>query len=300
MEPTNITVEQFNKVLSNEPLIESEPSIKGISRALLQARTGAIYYGTGLTTPRSLSVGLPFDVLGMVLTAEKLRRTLNLNKIVHHIADTHAMTNPFASAEAVELLAVSAQDTMTRVAAHLQLPHLKVIRSSSFDHTSEYQASFASIQTDKNDYVRRELADVRWYQVHEGLILKMGWIIQAAETAEGFDERLYDNEYRRIFGPDMSFIYLKAGRTFDAKRRKASPYIAIPDEQRIMLQSGERVQEKLDTALANWPEPKDRTLGGAINHINAILRLYDRLAPEPIGAGTLPERIQRVIDRIFS
>lgn len=296
MTETSMNQERLATLVRNEPLIEAEPSIRGIMPSLLTAGGGAIYYGTGLTTPRSLSVGLPFDVLGMVLTAEKLRRTLGLTKVIHHIADTHALTNSFATPEAVSALADDVEHTLARVSAHLAMPELAVIRSSTFDSDPAYAELLATIHTAKGNYVRRELADMLWYGQRHGLVLKMGWIIQATETEEGFDERLYDAEYLRLFGTDLSFVYLKAGRTFDSRRRKVSPYISVPGEQRILLRADEKVQEKIDAALAQWP---DKTLGGAIKHLKAIVRLYDELAKEPAGSGTLPEKVQRIIDRIF-
>lgn len=296
MEKENISMERFVTLLRNEPLIEAEPSIHGISPSLFSQKEGAIYYGTGLTTPRALSIGLPFDVLGMVMTAEKLRRALNLTKIIHHIADTHALSNEFASKEVVEKIAQDAEKTMSIVAAHLNIPELIVVRSSSFDNLAEYKLLMDKIETSKGDYVHRELADVLWYRTKFNMVLKIGWIIQASKVAEGFDERLYDSEYIRLFGTDLSFIYLKAGRTFDKKRPKVSPYISVPDEQRILLRADEPVREKFDRAMELWP---DKTLGGAVNHLNAIVRLYERLM-EPIGRATLPEKIQTIINRIFA
>lgn len=296
MNEKTITREQFVAFLQNEPLLEPEPSIKGASPLLFSKEGGGIYYGTGLTTPRVLSVGLPFDVLGMVLVAEKIRRALGLSSIIHHIADTHALSNDFATQESVENLAREVEGTMYKVSAHLKIPKLRVVRSSSFDQTEEYLALLKRIDTSKGEYVRRELADVLWYRAKFDLVLKMGWIIQASETAKGFDERLYDAEYIRLFGQDLSFVYLKAGRTFDRKRPKASPYIAIPSEQRILLKAHEPVREKLDEAFSRWP---DRTFGGATNHLKAIVRLYEKLMG-PLDREQLEDKIQAIIDRIFN
>ena len=295
MADEHLTMERLATIIRNEPLIEADPSIPRLSENLLARQDGAIYYGTGLTTPRALSVGLPFDVLGMVMVAEKLRRLLRLKSVIHHIADTHALANSFVTPEAVEERAQEILNTMTRVAKHLKIPEFSVVRSSSFDQTPEYLDILNHIETAKGEYVARELADMRWYKQHKGLALKMGWIIQSSQTSTGFDERLYDDEYLHLFGADLSFIYLKAGRTFDQKRPKASPYIAVAGEQRILLKPDENVQEKFDIALSQW---SDKQLGGAVNHLNAIVRLYEKLV-EPTGKKNLPEKIQYIIDCIF-
>jgi hypothetical protein len=295
-----MTTERLKTLLQNEPLIEAKPSIEGVQENLLTAKGGAIYYGTGLTTPRALSLGLPFDVLGMILVADKLRGVLGLGQIIHHIADTHALTNEFASAEAVDKLAVSAESTLRLVAAHLNLPQLTVVRSSSFDSSNDYQQIVKAVETEKGDYVRREIADMRWYRARYNLALKLGWIIQSTEVAEGFDERLYDREYRHLGGSDVSFVYLKAGRTFDYRRPKASPYIAVPNEQRILLVAGERVADKINAAIEMWPDKATaKNLGGAINHLGNIVRLYERRIGS-IGSGTVIDKVQLIIDRIFN
>jgi hypothetical protein len=287
---------EFETVLQNELMIESAPSLAGISDSLFSHPGEAIYYGTGLSTPKALSIGLPFDALAMVLTAEKLRRRLGLSKIYHHIADSHALSNPFADPQMVDALARTIEHTMSEVARHLKLEQLVVIRSSSFDRSVEYGALLNGINTDKHEYVRRELADILWYKQNKRLALKIGWIIQSGQISEGFDERLYDNEFRRLFGDTLSFVYLKAGRTFDRTRPKASPYISIPGEQRILLAPGEQVQEKIEKALAIWP---DKVLGGALNHLKAIVRLYDQVAETPAEAGPISDRVQCIINRIF-
>lgn len=292
-EPT--TFDRLKTMLTNEPLVEAVPTIEHMSPTICERQGGALYYGTGLTTPRALSIGLPFDVLGMVLVANKLRTALHLETMIHHIADTHALANPFATQDRVDELAEQAESVMQRVARVLEIPDFRVIRSSSFDTDQKYLSLLESIQTEKGEYVRRELADMLWYKQQHGLVLKMGWIIQATKAPEGFDERLYDEEFIRLHGPELSFAYLKAGRTFDQKRPKASPYISVPDEQRILLAPHEKVQEKITAAMSLWP---DKQLGGAVNHLNNIVRLFERTIGQ-VSKGTLSEKIQRIIDRIF-
>jgi hypothetical protein len=258
--------------------------------------SGVIYYGTGLSTSSALSVGLPFDVLGVVLTAERLRRHMGLGHIYHHVADTHALSNDFANPCEVAERSESVIDIMRRVKDHLSLDHLTVMLSSSFDKSEEYSRIVEQVDKKKGDYVRRELADMLWYRKYRNVAIKVGWILQSGPVREGFDERLYDNEFRRQFGDSLSFVYLKAGRTFDQRRPKASPYISIPNESRILLAPGEKVEAKIDAARKKWP---DKTLGGALSHLNAVVRLYDQLSPCPTERGPLHERVQSIIDRIF-
>ena len=286
----------IHKSLQNEGLVDAAASIPGISRTIPEG--SSIYYGTGLTTSKALSNGLPFDVLGMILMAEKLYRTLRLSHIYHHIADTHALTNSFATLFKVEEIADKIENIMIQITKHLNIQdHFTIFRSSSFDRTPEYIELLKTVTTIKNNYVQREVADMHWYKEKHQTALKLGWIIQTNPCEQGFDERLFDSEYTNCFGNGLQFIYLKAGRTFDQKRPKAAPYISIPGEQRILLQPNEDVEGKITKAKEIWP---DKTLGGACNHLSAIVRLYDQIAPKSSGQDIMPKRIQTIIDRIFS
>ena len=129
--------------------------------------------------------------------------------------------------------------------------------------------------------------------------MKLGWLIQGTETELGFDERLYDREFLQKCDQTMSFAYAIAGRTLDPKRIKASPYIATDASTRILLKPNEDVRAKYESNLEMWKG--DKQMGGFLKHLNAIVRLWDRLMerrPEP-GIDTI-ERVQRIINEIFS
>ena len=97
--------EDIETILQNEPLIHASASLDGLFFPWDESRGGSIYYGTGLTTPKAPSIGLPFDVLILVLVAERMRTLLGLTEIHHHIADTHALTNSFCTKEQVDAMA---------------------------------------------------------------------------------------------------------------------------------------------------------------------------------------------------
>lgn len=283
------------KILNNSSLIEAEPSIKGLTSNIDEHQGGSIYYGTGLTTPRAMGVGLPFDVLGMILTAEQLRRAGQFEGIYHHIADTHAKTNDWIDPNEVDQRAASVRSTLDKVAANLELPDFHVVLSSEFDSRPEYLGILASFEeSPEHEYVKREMADMEWYKQQHGVALKLGWIIQAKETGLGFDERLFDREYLRLRGPELSFVYAKAGRTFDKSRPKASPYIQIAGERRLVIDPVEDAKLKIDEAIAALG---DETLGGAIKHLNNIVRLYEKLYGN-LGRVSLHEKLQTIIDRV--
>lgn len=283
----------LQKLVQNEALIETHPSLAGINSEAVQHRDGTIYYGTGLCTPTKLSLALPFDVLSMVLVSEKIRRDMKMKRIYHQIADTHAKSNKLLSGADIDRLAQNTREALLRMANNLGLENFEVILASEFDQAPEYQEIYRVLGTGKHDYVRREIADIEWYRQYRGLTLKVGWIIQSLETNLGFDERIFDREYTKEVGKDVSFIYLKAGRTFDKARPKASPYIHISSEQRLLLVRGEDVKLKLATAEKIWG---DKRLGGAMGYFADIVRLYEKLI-ESLGRISLEDKIEAIIDK---
>lgn len=297
MTPSTDKLAEIRKAIQNESFLEVTPSLAGIDPSLAEVTGGSIYYGTGLCTPRYLSVGLPFDSLGMVLVAERFRQIMNLDAVYHVIADTHAMSNDFCTPEEVVERARITRTTLEKMARNLDLAKFHFALSSEYDQSPRYLhwLEWVKNRSSQHEYVQRELADILWFRENRDLVLKLGWITQAGETRVGFDERLYDQEFRRITDLSMSFIYLKAGRTFDKDRPKASPYISIPGEHRILLQQGEPVKEKLETAEREF---NDKNLGGARKHLINIVRLYERLYGKIEYDTPLGDKISQIIERV--
>ncbi|NTW62106.1 tyrosine--tRNA ligase [Candidatus Saccharibacteria bacterium] len=287
----------FRQFIEHERLIETAPSLHFLAEKSLEGRRGgSIYYGTGLTTPKAISTGVPFDMLGMMLTAEKARRVAGFDKVYHHIADTHAKTNAWINPAEVDAVCARTVSTLQAVSHNLGLDHFEFMLASTFDGTQEYQDLVDSFsESNEHEYVRREMADMEWYRTNADVRVKLGWIIQAKETNVGFDERRFDREYLRFHPGQMSFVYAKPGRTFDSSRPKASPYISIEGESRLMLEPGVDVAEVFESL-------SDPNLGGAKKHIESIVELYESLYGE-IGQTdeevTLASKVQSIIDRCF-
>lgn len=291
----NERVQEFKKLLLNEALVESEPSLAGINPGGFgDIQKGSIYYGTGLSTAKELSIALPFDVLSMVLVSEKIRRALGMKKIYHHIADTHAKSNKLFSDDVVDRRTHDVKETMLRVASNMGLVDFEVMLASDFDTSPEYMEIYQSFGTDKHEYVKREVADMEWYRKQKGVAIKLGWIIQASETELGFDERVFDREYKATIGECLSFMYLKPGRTFDKSRPKVSPYIHVSNETRILLEADEDAKRKIAEAEVRLG---DKHLGGARRNLSDIIRLYEKLI-QPLGNIPFEDKVQHVIDNV--
>ena len=282
--------ELLKKIVLNEPLIESRPSLEGIDSEGIRPGC-SIYYGTGLCTAKEISVDLPFDVLSMILVAERLRKQLGMETVYHHIADTHALSNSFFTPDQVRFHAKRVRESIERVVSNLGLTNFRVVLSSEFDQGVEYQELRTRVNPELNEYVQRELTDMLWYK-EKGVCLKLGWIIQSSETGLGYDERLFDREFLKSFGRGLSFLYLKAGRTLDPKKPKASPYISTPGEKRVLLIKEEEVSKKLSAAEIEFG---NKNLNGARGYLVDIIRAYERLFG-PLENLTIEEKIQGIID----
>ncbi len=282
-------------VVGKEPLFEREPSLQGINPEVQDFRDKAVYFGTGLCNPKELSKEVPFDVLSMVLCSEKIRRVIGLKKTYHFIADSHALSNEAFDARKVELLARKRRQLFQKMAKNFGFNRYEVVQASDFDNTDRYKAILNRIPKLGHEYVRRELTDIEWFRQQKGVVIKMGWIIQATKTLLGFDERLFDSKYAETLGNNMCFLYVRAGRTFNRRRPKASPYIHLEGENRILLKPDEDVELKFARAEESL---KDKHLGGARKHLNYILRLYQELV-SPLSRGSTEERIAEVISTIF-
>ncbi len=286
-------VTQLRKLVTNEAIFETAPSVQGINPRLNEVASGAVYFGTGLCTPSQISKGLPFDILSMLFTAEKIRRLLPNGTVYHCIADTHAYSNKRFDEGAIRDVAERERTTLRKIAQNFKFDWYEVLLISEFDRTKRYVDILNRLPVSRSDheYVVRELADMEWLRQEKNVCIKVSWIIQATETSLGFDERLFDRRYRELVDENMSFAYVKAGRTLDKHRPKASPYIHVEGEKRILLAQGEDVKGKFKAAEVEFG---DKNFGSAWKYFNSIVRLYQELV-EPIHAKTLEERIEHII-----
>jgi hypothetical protein len=289
-------VDHFGSFLKQEPLMHAAPTLLSLQPDLIRDGGGSIYFGVGLTTRHALSVALPFDALVFVLTAEKIRRELGLNRIYCHIADTHALSNPFCATEEVASLASKYQKLLLRVAEAVNAPVL-IKLSSDFDENEIYRTLLARVETDKGEYVKRELTDILWYRQNRHVVLKLGWLIQSRGSKTGFDERLYDDEFRDKCDVNMQFAYTVSGRTFNRSRARVAPYISSINENRPLFVAGESVRSKYERGVVEWGGHE--SLSGVLEYYQSVMRLWDVVSATSIApSGDVLERIQAVIDLI--
>src|SRR5690606_33657637 len=91
----------------------------------------------GISSPRALTRGVPFDVLGMLLPAERLRCAAGAEHVVALIADRHALSNGF-SASKVARRAREIESTLRAIGRALRMP-LKLVRASELHECREHR-----------------------------------------------------------------------------------------------------------------------------------------------------------------
>lgn len=270
----------ISNILKNEPLFVGE---FGVSKQI----PGSIFFGLGLCTSKKPAIAVPFDILSFFLTAELIVRQVPHLKTFVLIADTHASSNLFMNIEMITKSKTKLTDISQKIINNLNLSNFSVIFASQISQLPSFMGILNSLPALENPYLRQEIADVIWLSRHENLMAKLGWSLDLKPNSKGHDERFFDLEIQKFLDKPVQFIHLEAGRTFDTLKPKASPYIAVEGENRILLKSDEKVSEKM--TVAN----KESRL-----HLSKIVSLFEKLFGE-IEAESLDSKIQFIIDKIM-
>ncbi|MBI3887545.1 hypothetical protein HY310_00565 [Candidatus Microgenomates bacterium] len=279
-------IDKLKLTINNEPLIKAGSSIATINQNLLEPG-GSIFFGVGIVSSKQLSVAMPFDILAMFFITELLRRRLQKNKVIVLIADDHARSNNMWPEEKIMAVCNQTRSLLGKIIRNLNLDgfELKLASEIIIDET---------LPNFDNAYLKREIADVKFFQKTEHLKLKIGWAMGKNGQIEGHDERFFDEQIIK-FCPDLSLIHLGPGHTFDQNRPRVSPYLSIDNEQRILLNRNECVDEKIRVAKSVWHDP---SLGGAIGHMADIVKLAENLFGKIHGI-TLEEKVQNLINIVI-
>ncbi len=288
----------LNEVALQEPLIRTRLSLAALEQACACTATpGAVFIGLGLCSPDQLSQGLPLDIIGLLLPAERIRRAVGASALVVLVADSHALLNRFDRRE----VARSTEEVcaaLDRARWALGLDALRVTRATSLHAAPAYREALKRVERVAPDgagaYFTREAADIAHLQRELGGIVKVGWSISGAPgPSHVIDELAFDRSFCTWTGEPLCAVYCKAGRALDDQRPKASPYITLRPERRICLRVGEDVAGKLALGAQ---VASGETVRGVRNHLKAMTRSYAQLV-EPL-EGPLERRAQHMLDRL--
>lgn len=281
--------------LQNEPLIQAELSGSAITALTHTDPKGkSLFFGVGLCTAKEPAVAIPFDILSFFLVAERLRRFLDMDRVIVLIADTHALTNSFMTSDEVNTLTQKGLRIMTCIIRNLDLNKFEPLIHSDIAAQQSFVKILEAIPAMDNQYLRHEIADIFWLTKHRSVSLKLGWTIDSCPIPGGHDERFFDTELQKLAALPIGFLYLKAGRTFDKHRQKVSPYISVAGEPRIIISANEDVRGKFSAARSSWG---DDHFDGTRKHIADIVRLFEKLFVQ-LPSLSLEEKIEHIVKQI--
>ncbi|MCL5675770.1 MAG: hypothetical protein M1120_01440 [Patescibacteria group bacterium] len=269
-----------------------EPTIVALKPNLLLQNNASVFFGVGIVSKNNISVSVPFDILSMFFTSELLRQTLDFKKVIVLIADSHAISNKTFSATEINNASSKTKSILQKIIANFNLPNFELLLASQISEQMEFQTILNNLPKMDNGYLRLEIADSLFFQKRDNLKVKLGWTMQKDNSEVRHDERFFDQDIKRFF-PELSFVHLKPGRTFDKKRQRVSPYLSVRNEQRILLEPGEDVAFKIHFALQSWPDPN---FGGAMRHLSNIVHAFEKLNGN-LSNMTLEEKIQFILDK---
>lgn len=258
----------------------------------------ALYFGTGLCTTKEMSAGLPFDILGLIATAEKIRAILGFGKIIQLIADTHAKSNKFVSDDQVDARAEEFKDKIITATQRLGLSGTyQVVLASEFDSSALYVDIYNSIDPSvAHEYVRREWSDMEYLARTENTRLKLSWKmpIKSGKIHKS-DEDFFDKGYVAHFQRAYSFISNRASITFDPARLNVCPYTSATGEKRILIQHNEDAEVKLQEYSKSLNKVFDKAVASLTATVALLEDTFDlQLPPERLGI-----KVNLIIKNLF-
>jgi hypothetical protein len=259
------TVLKFPLIAENNTRIDLSP--------LTEYNTGgSVYFGTGLATPKAFTVGLPFDYLSMLTTAEFLRRSIGADRIIQEISDTHCIQNGVASTEEIYNMAAKQKLQVEKVAYNLGISEqFKCILASDYQSSADYDRDrekiLASSQDPQNHYFIYQWTGDYYLTREENIKVKLGWATDDNLEIKGLDERSFNRGYKNLGLPGPCYAYTFGAYNFDSQRPRVSPYTCLPQEKRLMLAYEDNATEMLTDFL-------DHTM----NNPNLTRRAIGRLA----------------------
>jgi hypothetical protein len=241
------------------------------------------WLGIGLCG-RSLSAGVPVDLLAQLLAAERVRRALEAPELAAVVGDTNAVSVGFGQEQVGEAARATGRvlDSLARV---LEIP-LLVLRGSEVCSWADAARKFGE-EARHRPYEAHQLAQME-AMARGGAALKIGWALPGASR----DERYFDTLYLQRSRIPMAFAYAVGGCGLHPSRPRACPYVAASPEERLLIAPGERISGKLERASVEAPREVNR-YRRLLRKIARAVRVVD---PEP-ASGSAEAVVQSVIDR---
>ena len=217
----------------------------------------SVFFGTGLASTQSPSLGFGIDVLSTILSSLKAKRILGAREVLHLISTTGYNI----SEDTRDNILLKQQKTIEKIIRNLGLQdEYRLILSSDFLNTprfleikkeiGEKLSVFDDVENFESygTYTILQTAICRYLYEQEGAILKVGWCLKEPKML-GFisedsirkiiesghlNETYFDNVYRYVYPNDnYSFIYTPPAIGLDG--RCSPPYTVTENDARPLI-----------------------------------------------------------------
>jgi hypothetical protein len=247
--------------------------------------SSASWFGVGLSG-RCPSLGVPVDILQMVLAQEVVRRALGLERSFVLLADINACAAghpPAAIAVARERL----EWTLVTVAKQFRFP-LEVLPATVLASPQQERALCERVRA-PNPYIALQVAQMQLMRL-AGAGVKIGWAVRGFRN----DERRFDDLHDRNFSSRLAYVYTRGGRSLSASRPRCSPYVCESRTDRLLLEPGEHLATKLDRFGRDRRHPLVRGYRRLLAH---LARAHRELVG-PNRPWAPEDRIQSIVDQL--
>ena len=266
----------YKNVIESSKLMEHNLSLLRINPFTEFEKEPSLFFGMGGGS-KALCKGLPFDVLSMILTAEKIRKKLNIKKcrilLANKITYTNIPRNKEFSVESIDKIMNAEKEILLLVLKKFNMENnWEVIMQTELEKyinpklLKEYNDIVKN--ADETDFVGGhhysiEMADI-YSMVGTGSGgIKLGWFIRNVDTINGgyiMDEQPFHARYVMLMAKlgiknKTSLAYVNAGAKLfpgpTGQLEKESPYICYKQSNRLLLSPFEKPIEKLKLATEN-------------------------------------------------
>lgn len=328
--------DKLTRVITTTPTIPVEISLKNINPFTPFEKKPPILFGMGGGSQK-LCQGLPFDVLTMVLTAEKIRRELNGGKInilcANDITYTNIGKHPSFSKESIDRVMSAERDLLQLVVEKFGIAdHFNIFLSTDLDKIigPEAKKAYDAMVEDAKEapfvhdqHYAMEIAEMYSLINQELGGIKLGWFMYQTNPSQPkyiMDEQPFDARYAlylasRGLTNTVSIPYTKAGiKLYPDKNgfsQKATPYIDYEPANRILLSPFENPINKM---IESSKHGGGTNMKSVRRHFLSIFKLFEELVlnkqiydvigkPNPLQKGErglgYGKKIQFMLDFIF-
>jgi len=241
-----------------------------------------VFFGVGIGTSRGISQGVPFDVMGMILEAEGIKRRNN-SEVTVLVADEHAKVNGFSLVQ-IEEVSGETKALIENITNSMGFADWNFVLGSEIMRDGQYREIFSNLSDIDNSYIRKQLTDVQWFNQERGVGVKLGW--RSLECAR--DEGFFDRKFQEFF-PDsnMEFVYTEAGKLLSGQ--EAAPYFCTNTFDRLVLTPNEDISSKVKRASKRVTR----------KYWSNIVSVYERMVDTDLGNVNLKQKLTKIYDNLF-